>query len=560
MTSSLTEDWTHTVIVLVLPAEEATRHIIGSIQDAVDEVLASPEFDEVSVHLVLSTPGNHLLTSPSLDAVLLKVITETEASTISLVWCTDKGVEDVPLSRDLDALHAVQVDFPILGTLEHASPSTNVPTAIRDIVIGALDAAEDASGAPRDSIEAAVTAFRKPTQRSQETPANAEIYGGSEPTPPSVQGAPDLSSPVALPANAGSNLHLSGQETFNTPSAFDAQTEQAKFAMGWPVPDMGGRAADESGSLTSNLHGVQTGTPPDDEDFKESRADSFQPLSHDAEPSGTGSSDWNSHLHHGYGAANEAVFSGPLASPYPQADSESPRWIPPVVHNVVSSVTSQVDQWRARRTKVRRAEEQIGVSALERLPVHQGFQRPMIYFALAASTGWDKQAVRTRDAALTLLSDALDRHWIAVALNLGSTLTRVAGPDSPKRVAHDWRRIERNNDFDLGDAAAELSMQFSRDNASLRLRGHKVDPPHIVIFATEPPYVDSVASSAYLALLRDVQSVTWLLVGDSNWMEYPPELDHRPSRVLYAEQDGVAILLTEVLESPEIIPPGQIDM
>ncbi|MDQ0770270.1 hypothetical protein QF031_003019 [Pseudarthrobacter defluvii] len=558
MTSSPTEDWTHTAVVLVLPAEEATRHIIGSIQDAVDEVLASPEFDEVSVHLVLSTPGKHISTSPSLDAVLLKVITETDAKTISLVWCTDKGVADIPLTRDLDALHAVQVDFPTLGTLEHAS--TNVPTAIRDIVIRALDAAEDTAGAPRDSIEAAVTGFRKPTQRSQEPPANAESFRGRERTRTSVQGAPDLSSPVALTANAGYSLQLSGPEAFNTPSAGDAQTEQAKFAVGWPDPDMGDHAADESGSLTSNLHGVQTGNPTDDDNFMGSTADSFQPLSHYAEPGATALSDLSSPLHHGYGAADKAVFSGPPASPYPQADSASPTWIPPVVQNVVSSVTSQVDQWRARRTKVRRAEEQIGVSALERLPVHQGSQRPLIYFALAASMGWDKQAVRTRDAALTLLSDALDRHWIAVALNLGSALTRVAGPDSPKSVTHDWRRIERNNDFDLGDAAAELSMQFDRDNASLRLRGHEVDPPHVVIFATEPPYVDSVASSAYLALLRDVQSVTWLLVGDSHWMEFPPELDDRPSRVLYAEQDGVAILLSKVLASPEIIPPGQIDM
>ena len=184
----------------------------------------------------------------------------------------------------------------------------------------------------------------------------------------------------------------------------------------------------------------------------------------------------------------------------------------------------------------------------------------MIYFGLAASTGWDKQAVRTRDAALTLLSDALDHNWIAVAFNLGGTLTRVGGPASPKSIAQDWRRIERNNDFDLGVTAEELSRQFSRDRASLRLRGHEVDPPHVVILATEPPYVDSVASSAYRTLLGEVRSVSWLIVGDSDWMDFPPELDERPSRVLYADQDGVAILLSEVLGPPEVIPSEHADM
>ncbi|PPF25756.1 hypothetical protein C5C42_13475 [Rathayibacter sp. AY1F7] len=91
-------------------------------------------------------------------------------------------------------------------------------------------------------------------------------------------------------------------------------------------------------------------------------------------------------------------------------------------------------------------------------------------------------------------------------------------------------------------------MQLSRDLISLRLRGHEIDTPHIVIFATEPPYVDSAAHSAYLALAAEVQSVTWMLVGDTaDWMEVPPELEEAPSRVLYAEQDGVVTVLTEVL-------------
>lgn len=567
MTSSLTEDWTHTAIVLLLPAEGATRHIVNSIEDAVEEVLASPEFDEVSVHLVISTLGNHMLTSPSLDAVLLKVIAGTEASTISLVWCTDEDVEDGSLSRDLDALHAVHVNVPILGPLEHASPFTNISTVIRDIVIGALDAADGAGGAPSAAIKAAVTGFNEPSQQPLEHPANAAIYGGREPTRSAFNGARDLSSPLGLPTSVESSLQFSAHERFPSSRAFDARTEQDEFAEGWPELNRGDDAAHHSEPLAPkepDRYRLQSHIPNEDFDVTGSTADSFQPLFHDAgataaeDPdASTGPSIRSFSFDHAYDAEDNAVLPGSVASPYAQPDSENSKWVPPVVHNVVSSVTSQVDQWRARRTKVRRAEEQIGISALAHLPVYPEVPRPLIYLALAASTEWDKKAVRTRDAALTLLSDALDHNWIAVVLNLGSTLTRVAGPGSPKHVTHDWRRIERNNDFDLGNAAAELSTQFSRDKASLRLRGHEVDAPHVVVFATEPPYVDSVAHSAYLALLRDVQSVTWLLVGDSNWMEFPPELDEGSSRVLYAEQDGVALLLSEVLAPPEVIPPEQ---
>ncbi|WP_454697839.1 hypothetical protein [Arthrobacter humicola] len=567
MTSSFAENWTHTAIVIALPPMGVTRHILSSIEDAAKEVLASPEFDEVSVHVVLSTPGNNLHTSPSLDAVLLKVLASSEASTISLVWCKDDGVEDEPFSRDLDALHAIHADCPLHSALKHESPR-GIPAAIRDTVLEALLASDGAAGAPRALIEAAIAGFHRPVQHTQGNPADAVNGDHTQPTPPSVLGAPAEYLPVlSATTYAGPTLELPFHETPPDPRALDARTGQATLAGGRPDSDLDGDDARQSGPLTSeelDLFGLQPRIPADIDSWN--TADSFRPLSNvgahvaaeDVEASRL-SSVWDSSLSDGYEAENNKVLLRPVSAPNEQPDSESSRWIPPVVHNVVSSVSSHIDQWRARRTKVRRAEEQIGVSALEHLPVYRGARRPMIYFALAASTEWDKQAIRTRDAALTLLSDALDQRWIAVALNLGSTLTRVAGPASPKRVAHDWRRIERNNDFDLGDAAAELSVQLSRDNASLRLRGHEVDTPHIVVFATEPPYVDSAAHSAYLTLLPSVQSVTWLLVGESGWMEFPPELDERPSRVLYAEQDGVAVLLSEVLAPPAVIPPEPAD-
>lgn len=451
---------------------------------------------------------------------------------------------------------------------KHESPP-DIPAAIRDTVLEALLASDGAAGAPRALIEAAIAGFHRPLQHIQGNTADAVNGDHTQPTPPSVLGAPTESFPVlSATTYAGPTLELPFHETPADPRALDARMgQQATFAGGRPDSDLDGDDARQSGPLTSeelDLFHPQPRIPADIANW--STADSFRPLYHvgahvaaeDVEAS-TLPSVWDSSLGDGYEAENNKVLLRPVSAPNEQPDAESSRWIPPVVHNIVSSVSSQIDQWRARRTKVGRAEEQIGVSALEHLPVYRGARRPMIYFVLAASTEWDKQAVRTRDAALTLLSDALDQHWIAVAINLGSTLTRVAGPASPKRVAHDWRRIERNNDFDLGDAAAELSVQLSRDNASLRLRGHEVDAPHIVVFATEPPYLDSAAHSAYLTLLPSVQSVTWLLVGDSDWMEFPPELDERPSRVLYAEQDGVAVLLNEVLAPPAVIPPEPAD-
>lgn len=566
MSSSFAEDWMHTAIVIALSARGVTRNMLSSIEDAAEEVLASPEFDEVSVHVVLSTPENHFHTSPSLDTVLLKVLAGTEASTISLVWCRDEGVEEEPLSRDLDALHAIHADCPLHVALEHESPS-GIPAVIRDTVLEALLASDGTAGAPRALIEAAIAGLPRPVQRTPGHSAEAGMGNQTQPAAPSVLGAP-AESFLEVPATtyAGPVLEHPVHETPLDPSAPDVRTGQTTFTGGRPDLDLDGDGAHQIGALASEELGPlrpQPGSPAGNANW--SATDSFRPFSHDeaqiaAEDveENMHSSIWGSSIGDGYKAENNEAFPGPAAAPYAQSKSDGSTWIPPVVHNVVNSVSSQVEQWRARRSKVR-AEEQIGVSALENLPIYQGIRRPLVYFALAASLEWDKQAVRTRDAALTLLSDALDEHWIAVALNLGGTLTRVAGPASPKRVAHDWRLIERNNDFDLGEAAVELSGQLSRDDASFRLRGHEVDAPHVVVFATEPPYVDSAGHSAYLTLLRSVQSVTWLLVGDSGWMEFPPELDEGSSRVLYAGQDGVAVLLSEVLAPLEVIPPEPTD-
>lgn len=566
MTSSFAEDWMHTAIVIALSPSGVTRNMLSSIEDAAEEVLASPEFDEVSVHVVLSTPENHLHTSPSLDAVLLKVLAGTEASTISLVWCRDKGVEEEPLSRDLDALHAIHADCPLHVALEHEWPS-DINAAIRDTVLEALLTSDGTEGAPRALIEAAIAELSQPVQRTPGHSAEAGIGNQTQPAPPSVLGAPAESFPeVPATTYAVPSLERPVHETPLDRSALDARTGQTTFTGGQPNLDLDGDGAHQTEPLTSKELGPlrpQPGSPAGRANW--STTDSFRPFSHDGAhiaaedmEADMHSSVWGSSTGDGYKAENNEAFPRPVAAPYARSKSDGSMWMPSVVHNVVNSVSSQVDQWRARRTKFR-AEEQIGVSALENLPIYQGIRRPLIYFALAASLEWDKQSVRTRDAALTLLSDALDEHWIAVALNLGGTLTRVAGPTSPKRVAHDWRLIERNNDFDLGDAAAELSGLLSRDDASLRLRGHEVDAPHVVVFATEPPYVDSAAHSAYLTLLRSVQSVTWLLVGDSAWMEFPPELDEGPSRVLYAGQDGVARLLSEVLAPPAVTPPKSAD-
>lgn len=566
MTSSFAEGWMHTAIVIALSSGGVTRNMLSSIEDAAEEVLASPEFDEISVHVVLSTAENRLHTSPSLDAVLLKVLAGTEASTISLVWCRDKGVEEEPLSKDLDALHAVQADCPLYVTLEHESPSA-IPAAIRDTVLEALLASDGTAGAPRSLIEAVIAGLSRPVQRTPGHSAEAGIGDQTQPAPPSVLRAPAESFPeVTATTYAKPTLEHPVHETPPDPHALDARTGQTTFTGGRPDLDLAGDGAHQSERFTSKELAPlrpQPGTPAGNADWNTTNG--IQPFSQngahiaaDDLEAHTPSSVWGSSLGDGYKAENNEPFPGPVAAPFVQSKSDGSRWIPPAVHNVVNSVSSQVDQWRARRTKVR-AEEQIGVSALENLPTYPGLRRPLVYFAMAASLEWDKEAVRTRDAALTLLSDALDEHWIAVALNLGGTLTRVAGPASPKRVVHDWRLIERNNDFDLGDAAAELSGQVSRDDASLRLRGHEVDAPHVVIFATEPPYVDSAAHSAYLTLLRSVQSVTWLLVGDSAWMEFPPELDEGSSRVLYTGQDGVARLLSEVLAPPAVTPPKSAD-
>lgn len=547
MTSSFTEDWMHTAIVIALSPSGVTRNMLSSIEDAAEEVLASPEFDEVSVHVVLSTPENYLHTSPSLDAVLLKVLAGTEASMISLVWCREEGVEEKPLSRDLDALHAIHAACPLHAALEHESPS-GILAAIRGTVLEALLASDGNAGAPRALIEAAIAGLPRPVQRTPGHSAEAGIGDQTQPAPPSVLGAPVESFPeVAATTYAEPNLEYPVHEMPLDPSALAAQ--QTTFTGGRPDLELDGDGAHQSGPHTWEELGPlrpQHGSPAGNANWsREVEANMPSPV-------------WGSSTGDGYKAENNEAFPGRLAAPYAQSMSDGSTWIPPVVHNVASSVSSQVDQWRARRAKAR-AEEQIGVSALENLPIYQGIRRPLIYFALAASLEWDKQAVRTRDAALTLLSDALDEHWIAVALNLGGTLTHVAGPASPKRVAHDWRLIERNNDFDLGDAATEMSGQLSRDDASLRLRGHEVDAPHVVVFAVEPPYVDSAGHSAYLTLLRSVQSVTWLLLGDSGWMEFPPELNEGPSRVLYAGQDGVAVLLSEVLVPPAVIPPKPAD-
>lgn len=452
MASPLAQDWTHTAVVVGLPPDEVGPSVVSAIQEHITTVLASPEFDEVSVQIVALTPGSPAPTSPTLESVVLTALTGTEASTISVVWCGYPAAQGEALERDLDALHAERAGSPLVQALRLGARGPSLETGVRDTVIQALDAADGTERVPRGSMEA--------------------ILAG-------------------IPTGASSH----------------------------------------DGRIVGTIHGSRT--PSVDDSLRRSRAEHAARGGESAEVLGVAPG-----VEHPGGA--------PIVSP---PTNRSSGWLPPIAQKVVSSVSSQVDDWRTR-AKVRRAEEQIGISEMTHLPLAPGVMRPRIYFALAASNDWDKHAVRTLDAALTLVGQGLDHQWIAVAVNLAGSLTRVAGPASAERIAHDWKRIDRSNEFDLGGAASALQVQIARDTGSLLLRGHKVGVPHVVIFATEPPYVDSSAHTAYLSLLAEAQSVTWMLVGDSDWMDVPTELQGERSRVLQVEQDGVAVLLREVLLAP----------
>lgn len=241
--------------------------------------------------------------------------------------------------------------------------------------------------------------------------------------------------------------------------------------------------------------------------------------------------------------------SGPSDAERARAQTrETERRLPQSLHNAVGSVSSQFQDFRARRARVRRAEEVIGVAALEQLHSLDGTSNDLLYLATTASPEWSRQAIRTRDAALTLITHALDERWIAVAVNVGESVTRVAGPASPAMVVRNWRRIDRSNDFDLGPAASAITAELNQETASLQRRAHNVNRAHVVLFATEPPYIDSAGDSAYSDLLGTARSVTWFLIGDSDWMEIPTALRTRPSSVVYAEKDGVHVLLNEILD------------
>jgi len=487
VTTSPAEDWTHTAIVVALPPDGAGSDVIGTLEADVATVLSSPEFDEVSVHLVISTPGSEAPTFPTLESVLIKALGGTEAATISLVWCQHERVEDDTLARDLDALRAARAGSPLVEALQRGTPLARLAVALRETVIGALEAADGAEGIPRGTIEAVVSAFiAAPDSHVADTVRSSK----DAPAPTPLRASP------ALPAE-------------------------------WPAeaPPLGSSTTHDRTGLQDNDPARRL--PVEDQPRLSNTVDRIRPDGHIADP-------------------GEGSQISEMAAEPSQPFDPSPGWPPLVLRNAVTAVSAQYGEWRAR-SKVRRAEEQIGVSALELLPLVRGVERPLIYFALAASNDWDRRAVQTRDAALTLIGQALGQQWIAAAVNLGSSLARAAGPSSTELVAHVWKRVERSNDFDLGNAASELESQITRDISSLRLRGHEISSAHVVIFATEPPYVDSGAHKAYRTLVAGVQSVTWLLVGDSDWMEIPPELEEAPSRVFHAEQDGVALLLREVL-------------
>lgn len=505
--------------MVVLPPDEVSRAVMRAIQDDIAAALASPEFDEVSVDLVLSTPGEQTSTSPSLETVLFKGLSGTEAATISLVWCGYLDVEDEALERDLVALRAVRARSPIVQALRQGIASSGVEVIVRDMVIEALDAVDGIEAIPRATIEAAISGFPVDTGPYL-TGADGQLPSGA-PNGVAYAASPAqrVESPVVVPPMGILRTQDDGRIQGAGGDGRSPAVEDPEF---W-----------HSYNETLGNHGdaeqIKGPHVADATDIASALAISEQDK-----------------IGADYAADGESPLRGiraRLRSAQPEA-RRSERLSP----FERSAVSSRLEEWRARRTKVRRAEDQIGISALEQLPVTPGVKRPLIYFVLAASNDWNKGAVRTRDAAITLLSNALDQQWIAVAINLGSSLTIEAGPASAERVARDWKRVDRSNEFDLGTAASDLEVQLSRDLISLRLRGHEIDTPHIVIFATEPPYVDSAAHSAYLALAAEVQSVTWMLVGDTaDWMEVPPELEEAPSRVLYAEQDGVVTVLTEVL-------------
>lgn len=531
MNDSPNEGWTHTAIIAALPPEGVARSVVGVAQDAAAVVLASPEFDEVSFHLVLETPENPRPTSPAIDTLLLKALADTEASTIALVWCGHGGVEDPGLTRDLDSLHAVRADSVLVAALRDGVPAADV--AVRDTVIAALEAAEGNAGTPRAVLEEALAEPPIRSGQGSESPATRAIDRRPEETA-DLFGEPPAQTPQVFPSEADVPV-TAEQSALALPHEKLAPLEHSSAVDSGPTVPVVSPATPElaepaSANPWNSDDAPLTAAAVEDTDSR-----------WDAASEGVTASDVD--------AAFDEEQSGPWrpAAQYPQPQVRQSAWLPPAVRDAFTSLTTQVDEWRAGRSKLRRAEERVGVAELEQLQMFPGVHRPLLYFAMAASTEWDKQAVRTRNAALTLITSFLDRRWVAVAVNLGASLARVAGPTVPELVAREWKRIDRSNDFDLGAAASALSEQLARDAASLRLRGHDVGAPHLVVFATEPPYVDSAAHGAYQALLGDVQSVTWLLVGESDWMEVPAELKEAPSRVLHAEQDGAAILLAEVL-------------
>lgn len=438
MTYPISESWIHTAIIVASPSGEIPTTSWAVLNAAAATVLASPEFDEVSFHVLVRSPGDAGGLPTSVDDVLGRVLDETEASAISLVWCEPADTVDGSLAPHLEPLNAVRFTAAVVEEVRQRSAAPDV--VARRAVIAALTAAEGHRGTPRPLIEA---------------------FGhAQEPAP-----APVSRDPVA-------------------------GRDQAS-----PLPSM----PVEGGYATRSTAGEGYRDP------------------------------------------------GRSAERFSRADDRLPGRGPAFVQDVRTAFASQLDDWRSGTSKARRAAERVGVAEFDELRLMPGVRRPLLYVVVAASPQWDKRSMRTRDAALTLITRGLGRQWVVIAANMGATLSRVAGPTVPNLLPPAWRRTDRSNDFDLGHAAGEVSAQLSRDVASLRLRGHDVGSLHVVVFATEPPFVDSSADSAYRELLGAVDSVTWLLAGDSGWMETPWELEQPPSRVLQAEQDGAKIFLAEVL-------------
>lgn len=562
MTDLESEEWTHAALVIGMTGDNVTFETLLKLSQAADMLNAVPELhDEVSFHPALLDAGDLTRLEPSLWEIAARVVGDINAPRIALIVCVPEELVDVPISETLRELGATKIVLPesiVNGSLS----STDLTFELRELANGALMAVASGSGERRSVFQSVLTS-REPAEGHPLPWSGAGSHGAqSDFLMPMMEGA---EAPRPIPPAVQKMVRSAVDDLFDSRLGSDAQPREEESPRGaytaqpemvrtndWgeaggagrqrpAFPPVLGSRATGGGLLPGPAPGSQVAPSEDGAPITRQRAGGWQwgapPAWTEEQGVGDHLDSWGERRTHVDGRVRDRVL--------------------PAAQTMVQGISDRVDSWREQRA-LRRAKELMDIRAIDEVGTRDG-GHDILYLVQAASPDLSRDVLGTQASALTLLKQELGDHWLTVVVKAEETVNRVAGPAPFGASYRQARGADHGNRFDLGATCSALVELIRLDAAALARRGHPVEKPIVMFFATEPPIVDSSGGQAYRNLLDASSSVVWMIIREDKWLRIPDEFQVPGSFVFEAKKDGVARFVTEVLDPPPATTDGLAD-